>query len=404
MKNSILMVLFVSLIGASSLMAQHRSHPPRMFELTDEIKTELALTAEQSTALEALQAKTKAAADAVHSNENLEREERREAMRKIHEDAKAQMKDILSEEQLTQLREIGKAKREEHRALRESVDRKAMREEMRDYRDANIKPVMDAQRTKLESALSTTDKAALAEFRVTLAAAKEAARAERQQARESHKADGEEAAPKREGRGHGKHGRHHGPKHGKHGLQEKHPEIYSQLEAMVERYDADITRLLDEVTGQEEQWKADQKAIMERHVPAELREKHQGHREHHGDRAAHAERKELGRKIHFLLQEPSAENEKTAQNDPSLTSASIYPNPAVNTTTLTFELAEATVVRIDLRDEKGNLVKNITRDSYTTGKNQVQVELGDLVNGTYYLVLNSRTFQAPQSIRLVVVK
>ena len=88
MKNSFLLLLFVSLISISAALAQHRQHPPHMLELTDELKAELALTPEQVTAIESLQAKTKAAAEALRNNENLEREDRRSAMREIHQNTK----------------------------------------------------------------------------------------------------------------------------------------------------------------------------------------------------------------------------------------------------------------------------------------------------------------------------
>ena len=175
MKNSFLLLLFVSLISSTVAIAQHRPHPPQMLELSDELKTELALTPEQVTAIENLQAKTKAAAEALRDNDNVAREDRRSAMREIHQNAKEELGGILSEEQMTQLREIRKAKQAEHRALRESVDHKAMRQEMKAYREANIKPVMEAQRSKLDEELTAADKATLNEFRSTLEEAREQA-------------------------------------------------------------------------------------------------------------------------------------------------------------------------------------------------------------------------------------
>lgn len=399
MKNSFLLLLFVSLVSISTALAQHRQHPPHLLELSEELKSELALTPEQVTAIENLQAKTKAAAEALHGNESVEREDRRAAMREIHQNAKAELGEILSDEQLEQLRELRKAKHAEHRALRESIDRDAMRQELKEYREANIQPVMQAQRSKLETQLSAADKESLTEFRVTLAEAKEQARAERQQMREKRPENRSEARGQ-EGRPH----RHHGQRHKKRGLHEQHPEIFSALEAMVDRYDTDISTLLEEVAGQAEQWEADKKAIMQRHVPAELHEKHQARHQGRQPHPEHADKKELGRRIHFLLMEAPAEAEVSAQTEVRTIAAAAYPNPAVNATTLSFQLEEQSVVRIDLRDEQGALVKNITRATYAVGKNQVQIDLGDLNNGTYYLTLNSRKFQAPQSVKILVVK
>ena len=183
--------------------------------------------------------------EALRNNENLEREDRRSAMREIHQNTKTELGEILNEEQLNKLRELRKAKQAEHRALRESVDRKALRQELKAYREANIQPVMETQRAKLEAELSQADKASLTEYRATLAEAKEQARTERQQMREQRQCP-------------------HHTRHQKRDLREQHPEIFGALEEMVSSYDADITRLLEEVADQAEQWDADKKAIMER--------------------------------------------------------------------------------------------------------------------------------------------
>ena len=142
-------------------------------------------------------------------------------------------------------------------------------------------------------------------------------------------------------------------------------------------------------------------------MPAELLDKRRAREESRADRTPKPERvarRELRQKIHFLLQEPQLETETEAQAEVERIAATAYPNPAINTTTLSFELESATVIRIDLRDEQGALVKNITRGSYEAGKNQLQIDLGDLQNGTYYLTLNSRAFAAPQSVKVLVVK
>lgn len=408
MKNSFLLLLLVILVSSATLIGQRGPHHRPMLQLTDELKTELSLTPEQITAIETLQAENKAAAEALHEQDDLEREDRRAAMRELHQNAKTGLAEILSDEQMAQLRNLRDEKRTEHRELMQSVDRKAMREELQQYRQTNIEPVMAAQRSKLEEQLSTEDKAALEEFRATLAEAKEQARTERRDAREQKQGPREERGERRD-RGEGDHPPHmrrhhpHGPK-GPSGLREKHPEIYTALTAMVERYDTEITPLLAEVADQHEQWMADQKAIKERYLPAELKDQSQARHERRGNHSEHEARREQGMKIHFLLREPQSVATSEAETETANIAATAYPNPAANATTLTFELVEEAVIRIDLRDEQGGLVKNITRDTYQTGKNQVTVDLSDLNNGTYYLTLNSRTFKAPQSVKVVLVK
>ncbi|MEO0728682.1 MAG: T9SS type A sorting domain-containing protein [Bacteroidota bacterium] len=401
MKNSLFLLLMLSVLTTTTTLAQrHRPHPPRQLELTEELKAELALTPEQITAVENLQAEAKAAADDLRQQEGGEPEARREAMRNILRNVKDGMAEILSDEQLAQLRNVRDARRQEQRELMKSVDREALRAEMREYRELNVKPVMENQRAKLNESLSDADKASLVAYRIVLAEAKAAARAEHQTEREKRKAERaerDEPQARRQHRGH-KHGQ------ARQKLHEKYPEIFTDLEAMVERYDTEITRLLDEVSDEREQWKADQKAITERYMPQELIEQHEERRAKHEPNPERQARREQGRKIHFLLQESLTEAEVEMAEEMVEIAAAAYPNPATNATTLSFDLPNADVIRIDLRDEQGGLVKNITRDSFVAGKNQVAIDLGDLTNGTYYLTLNSRAFKAPQSVKILVVK
>ena len=285
----------------------------------------------------------------------------------------------------------------------ESVDRKAMRAELREYKKIEIAPVMRAQRLKLDESLSQEDQESLTAIRATLNAARAAAKA----AHRERKAEQGEQGKAREGQHHAK-GAHHGPRHGQklQRLEENHPAEFAALTAMAEKYDADITGLLEEVKPQQEEWKAAQKAIMERYIPAELQREHPSRPHHKQGEGEHAERAQLAHKIHFLLQDPNKEEEEGREEAQVVEQmvASVYPNPTTNTTVLTFELPETTTMRIDLRDENGNLVKNITREQFNAGQHKVAVDLADVPNGTYYFTLNSRTLKAPQSVKLIVLK
>ena len=401
MKNSFFLLLVVSLLTTSTILAQrHRPHPPRPLELTEELKTELALTPQQITAIENLQAETKSAAEALRQQDGLEPEARREAIRNIQRSAKEEMGSILNEEQRAKFRNLREAKRQERRELMQSVDRKAMRAELNEYREQNVKPVMEAQRAKLNETLSEAEQARLTEYRTVLAEAKEKARAERQATREERKAERTDRDETQERRPH----RHHKQGHARQKLHEAHPSIFVDLEAIVERYDSEITTLLEEIADEREQWKVDQRAITERYIPEVLMAQHDERRAKHEPTAERQARHEMAKKIRFLLQESLTEAEVEMAEEMVEIAAAAYPNPATNTTTLSFELPTNDVIRIDLRDEQGGLVKNITRDNFVAGKNQVEVELGDLTNGTYYLTLNSRAFKAPQSVKILVVK
>ncbi len=400
MRNRIVLLLLVAFAAVGNLLAQHGHRMPAM-ELTEEMKTELGLGSEQVASLDKLHLETKEAMAALHERTDLDHEGKRAAARTIHEATKDRVAEILTDEQLTNLKELRATEKAERRELMESVDRKALRAELREYKKTEIAPVMQAQRLKLEEELSQEDQASLAEIRATLKKAKAAAKAEHRE----HKAQQSEEGKERDGR-HAKRG-HHRPHsgHKQSRLEESHPTEFAALTAMVDKYDTDITRLLEEVKPQQEEWRAAQKAIMERYIPADLQREHPPRR--HQVDGERAERAELAHKIHFLLKDPNQAKEEEGSVDAPVVErivAKTYPNPTTNSTILTFELPEATTMRIDLRDENGNLVKNITSEQFNAGHNKVVVDLADVQNGTYYFTMNSRTLKTPQSVKLIVLK
>lgn len=402
MKNRIILLLLVAVTTASSLLAQ-RGHRMPARELSEEMKTELGISSEQAASLDKLHQETKEAMAALHERTDLDHEGKRDAARTIHQSTKDRVSEILTADQLASLKELRATAKAERRELMESVDRKAMRAEIQEYRKIEIAPVMRAQRLKLDEAMSQDDQANLSEIRATLKTARDAAKAQHRE----HKATQRQEGKERDGRRHAKRG-HQRPHHGQklHRLEENHPSEFAALVAMVEEYDTEITNLLEEVKPQQEEWKAAQKAIKERYIPADLHREHPSRPHHKQADGERAERAALAHKIHFLLKDPNKEEEQTTADAPTLEriAASTYPNPTTNTTILTFELPEAAAMQIDLRDADGNLVRNVTREQFNAGQNKLAVDLADLQNGTYYFTLNSRSLKIAQSVKLLIVK
>jgi hypothetical protein len=389
-KHRIFLLALTCCLAGSGLMAQRGPQHPHFPAMTEELKTALQLTPEQVTQMAQLQQETQTEMEALREQGNLDQEAKRAQMHAIHQRSKTQMETILSPEQQQQLRTFGEAKRQEHRA-----QQKGMREEMQQYRQENIQPVMRAQRQKLDAVMRAEDQALLAKTRATLAAARAEHQAQRQEARK--------AKASQEPRQHGAHrkGQHQGNRQE---MWAKYPAEKEALQTLATKYDSDITALLEAIAPQREQWKADQKAIRDRYRPADAPER--AERAEHGQRGDknNADRRAQGAKIRFLLLDPAAPEETAQQPAVNTFTATAYPNPATTTTTLSFELSAAATVRIDLRDESGNIVKTISRDNFNAGKNQLAVDLSELQNGTYYLTLNSRALAARQSVKVVVVK
>jgi len=66
----------------------------------------------------------------------------------------------------------------------------------------------------------------------------------------------------------------------------------------------------------------------------------------------------------------------------------IYPNPVTNSVNVEFTLKINSQVNLQLYDELGKLVKRIKKDNYKIGKNKIQIEIGDLKSGIYFLSLS----------------
>lgn len=77
-------------------------------------------------------------------------------------------------------------------------------------------------------------------------------------------------------------------------------------------------------------------------------------------------------------------SENTIEN-----SISIYPNPTTNQITMEFELAETKNVSIDIKNVLGQTVKIISNSEFRKGNNKIEIELSDLINGVYFVQLES---------------
>tara|TARA_B100000795_G_scaffold229428_1_gene186518 strand:+ start:6 stop:1019 length:1014 start_codon:yes stop_codon:yes gene_type:complete len=66
----------------------------------------------------------------------------------------------------------------------------------------------------------------------------------------------------------------------------------------------------------------------------------------------------------------------------------IYPNPVQNTVNIEFTLKTKNQVSILIYDELGKLVKRINKGQYKIGDNKIQLEIGNLKTGVYFVTLN----------------
>lgn len=79
---------------------------------------------------------------------------------------------------------------------------------------------------------------------------------------------------------------------------------------------------------------------------------------------------------------------------------SLYPNPAKDEITLSYNLATASDVKMDIYNLIGVKVKTITKERTTAGEQNVVVDLKGLSNGIYFVKLNAGGSQ--QSVKFTI--
>jgi len=81
-------------------------------------------------------------------------------------------------------------------------------------------------------------------------------------------------------------------------------------------------------------------------------------------------------------------------------SLKIWPNPVENQAQLSFE-ADGELAQIQIYSMTGHLVENHQRERFPKGSQQIQLQLGHLVKGSYQLVLLKT--KSRETIKFVVI-
>lgn len=370
-RGSLVLAALTFIAVSLSAQSRHRQHPPRPFHAIELHKAELEITETQQAQLDELKASFQEEAKALHQ-EDLEHDAKREAKHSLMKGLKADLADILTEEQTTQLKSLMKAKHKEHKARM-----KEARSDVKAYRDENIKPVMLAQRQKLEAKISAEDKKEIAQLREAVAQRK----AERKAAWKAAKAKGER--PERPARG-------------------EHPEREA-IKQLVNKYDTEIEALFAEVEPQAKQWKEDMKFILEAHRPegSEFQgsksqgDKFQGDKFRSGNPHGHKGKGHKAKggghpeggifhKARFLLMDPAEEADASTASM-LVQKAKAYPNPANEALTLDYELAKGAQVDIQIHSKEGQLQQTLPQGQLKAGSQSARLDVSSLRDGAYYL-------------------
>ncbi|AII50965.1 T9SS type A sorting domain-containing protein [Hymenobacter sp. APR13] len=239
------------------------------------------------------------------------------------------------------------------------------RTEIKAYLQQNVLPAVRQQRQQMETRLSPADRTQLASYRTQLQTLRQQAHSLRQAARPTAGATRPDLTPEQQQRQQ---------------LRAATKDVLLNVAQLARKYEADISQLTQPLQPQQEKWAADLAAIRARHTPAAGAASPAAGRHHVA--ASH-----LLRPVRFLLLDPAGLTQPQ-----STAAASLYPNPAVAASQLTYEVQKPGPVTIELLDGRGNTLRTVAQESrQEKGPHTLSINLSDLPAGTYFYKISTRT-------------
>lgn len=244
MKKQVLTTLLLAIlvclsITADAQRARTKAQDGNPFHAIEQLKQELKLTQEQEKQMEALRKSFRKEAVAMRDQDFESSAARQSALQNLREGVEADLKAILTAEQLAVVENRQEARQDRQEEMRQALE---------DYQKTEIEPVMQAQRNKLEAKISEADKAQLETIRQEIQA-KTKAYAKGKMKLESAQSSGQEEEAEDE-------------------LATAEELLPREiLAALVKKYDSDMEALFEEVKPQSEQWQRDLKQLRSTYNP-----------------------------------------------------------------------------------------------------------------------------------------
>ena len=372
MKKIIISSLIVIMVLSVQQIWAQRSPSGKI----DHLKTELDLNDDQVSQLGKMFESKHDEMKALRSTDDKTHEEKKEAMQSFRQAIEKEIEGILNEDQILKFQEMKKGREGKHgmegkqmghhQKLKDGKGEE-LHKQIKAYKEENIKPVMLEQRAKLEPKISEEDKQVIAEFRLEFVKMK----AERQARFEEMKESGDAADFKK---------MHKERK----GLVDD--DKRDKMKSLVEKYKDDIEPLFAEVADQQEKWKNDIKAIAKSTLEINDEEMKHGKRKM---RHMHGDHKEMKKMVHFLLLDPS-EKTNTPSSQSLIKEVTAYPNPASSVTTIDYDVLEDGNVLIELRDNKGKLLKTVKNTFHEKGNHRVTILLDSYQSDLFYVLIQDK--------------
>jgi hypothetical protein len=359
-----ILALFMTSMGLQAQSKHHHHRGAGLFGAIENAKADLNLTEDQAAQLDELKANFDQEKQALKDQEFENGEDHRQAAKTLNKKYRDQIHEILTDEQVSILKEKRKSQAKEKHERIPSEDRKKLKAELKQYHDSNIKPVMLEARKDFDEKISAADKEELADLRARFAAKKEARKQEFK----------EQKANSKEGKHQKRHGRHHN-------IDKDNPD-HQALKALVDKYDAEIEEALSSLKPAHDQWDAERKAIISKYMPEVDGDKSHGF-DGHG-----LKRKMPGmRKGHFLLMDPNDVTTTALPVTSVIENAKAYPNPASNQLTLSYTLLTDSEVVVEWQNEQGRSAQVLENTFKTAGEYELTIDVSSYRDGVHYINL-----------------
>ena len=252
-------------------------------------------------------------------------------------------------------------------------------------------PIALEQRAKLDKEISKKDRKTIDKLRVAIKAKKEAQRKVWKQRKEAFK-NGEKPSKEEITK-----------MKAQHRLEREKfiaSEEVSLLKALVEKYDSELEEYAQPIHDAKDKLIEEHKSKSKSKENCEggcegrrhkdyagkgMKKGKRGHGKAIGSKANLAEK----RKAKFLLLDPKMDISKAKFERPSsaVDKIKVFPNPATNQNTLSYNVKTSGKIDVQLWDEKGNLIKTVFSGMQEAGDQQIQVTTGELISGGYYYII-----------------
>jgi hypothetical protein len=254
-----------------------------------------------------------------------------------------------------------------------------MTPEMKAYITENVLPVMKIQRLELDKELSQAEKSRLDEIRVEVQAMRQAQGEKMKEMRMSEeKPTVEQRAEMRETRN-------------------KMHEMMDEVAIMAEANDATISRLLDEVQPQMEQWWQEMKVMKQESQPngnkqGNKNKNKQGKYLNNGQHPGQGKMFEKHMEpVGFLLWDPNQplpvfDEQGNLEDKLEL---NIYPNPASDKIQVSLQLEEDANLGILIFNKDGNEVISLAPENTERGLYSKTIDVSGLTEGLYIIKVNA---------------